>query len=156
MAVPARDSTGDFGEALSDLLGEGAPGLSASTVVRLKQAWAEEHQAWSKRDLDGKHYVYLWADGIHSNVRLTDERACMLVIMGATADGTKALVAVHDGERESEQSWTEVLVNLKSRASGTAFGSCAPLSGGDGGADNRGATAGSVVERQMFRVDKNR
>ncbi len=82
--------------------------------MRLKQAWAEDHQAQSKRDLEGRHYVYLWADGIHSNVRLTDERACMLVIMGATADGTKELVAVHDGERESEQSCTEVPANLKS------------------------------------------
>ncbi|QDU66542.1 IS256 family transposase [Engelhardtia mirabilis] len=108
-------STGDFGEALGGLLGEGAAGLSASTVVRLKQAWEEEHRTWSKRELAGKHYVYLWADGIHSNVRLTDERACMLVIMGATADGKKELVAVHDGERESEQSWTEVLVDLKAR-----------------------------------------
>ncbi|MEO0629887.1 MAG: IS256 family transposase [Planctomycetota bacterium] len=108
-------STGDFSEALSGLLGEGAPGLSASTVVRLKQVWEDEHQEWSKRDLSGKRYVYIWADGIHSNVRLTDERTCMLVIMGATEDGTKELIAVHDGVRESEQSWTEVLVDLKAR-----------------------------------------
>ncbi len=108
-------STGDFAEALAALLGEGAPGLSASSVVRMKEVWRHEYEAWSKRDLSGERYVYIWADGIHCNVRLDDERQCFLVLIGATADGRKQLLAVHDGYRESELSWTEVLEDLKAR-----------------------------------------
>ena len=108
-------STGDFTEALSALLGEGAPGLSASSVVRMKEVWRHEYEAWSNRDLSGERYVYLWADAIHCNVRLDDERQCFLVVIGATADGRKQLLAVHDGYRESELSWTEVLEDLKAR-----------------------------------------
>jgi putative transposase len=70
---------------------------------------------WSRRSLAGKRYVYLWADGLYFGVRLTDERPCVLVIMGVTEDGTKELIAIHDGERESEQSWTEILLDLKRR-----------------------------------------
>jgi len=112
-------STGDFEEALGSLLGPGAPGLSASTVVRLKQVWEAEHQEWGRRDLSDKRYVYMWVDGIHFNIRLQEDRQCILVVMGATADGTKELVAVHDGHRESEQSWHEVLQDLKSRGLST-------------------------------------
>ena len=108
-------STGDFGEALQSLLGEDAPGLSANVVVKLKEQWTAEFDVWQRRSLTGKEYVYLWVDGIHFNVRLEDERQCILVVMGATADGKKELVAVHDGYRESEQSWTELLVDLKQR-----------------------------------------
>ena len=108
-------STGDFSEALAALLGPEAPGLSATTVVRLKEQWAVEYEGWRKRDLSGEQYVYLWADGIYCNVRLDDERQCLLVIIGATADGRKQLLAVHDGFRESELSWTEVLQELKAR-----------------------------------------
>lgn len=108
-------STGDFSEALSALLGADAPGLSATTVGRLKKVWEDEHENWSRRDLSAKRYVYLWVDGIHFNIRLEDDRQCILVVMGATADGKKELIAVHDGHRESEQTWREVLVNLKSR-----------------------------------------
>jgi putative transposase len=111
-------STGDFSEALRTLLGEQARGLSANVVVRLKEQWTAEYEAWNRRDLTGKHYVYLWADGIHVNVRLEDpenQRQCMLVLMGATADGHKELIAVMDGYRESEQSWTELLVDLQQR-----------------------------------------
>ena len=108
-------STGDFTEALQGLLGSEAPGLSAPTVVRLKEVWRREYEAWSRRDLSGERYVYLWADGIYCNVRLEEERQCLLVIIGATADGRKKLLAVHDGFRESELSWQEVLTDLKLR-----------------------------------------
>ena len=97
-------STGDFSEALEALLGPDAPGLSATTVVRLKDVWRRDYEAWSKRDLSGQRFVYIWADGIYSNVRLDDERQCLLVVMGALEDGRKQLLAVHDGFRESELS----------------------------------------------------
>ena len=109
-------STNDFGEALQSLVGEKAKGLSANVVVRLKEQWAEEYDQWCRRDLSGKEYVYVWADGIHVKVRLEDDankKQCILVLMGATADGTKELIAVLDGYRESEQSWSELLLDLK-------------------------------------------
>jgi transposase-like protein len=111
-------STGDFGEALQSLVGERARGLSANVVVRLKEQWADEYEAWCKRELSGKRYVYLWADGIYAKVRLEDDankKQCILVLMGATADGQKELIAVVDGYRESEQSWSELLLDLKQR-----------------------------------------
>jgi transposase-like protein len=108
-------STGDFREALSALLGEGAPGLSAATVTRLKGVWEDEYRHWSNRDLSEKQYVYLWADGVHFNVRLEEDRTCILVLMGATADGRKELIAVADGFRESEQSWRDLLLEVKQR-----------------------------------------
>jgi len=108
-------STGGFSDALESILGPDAPGLSATSVVRLKQVWEKEFEEWSKRSLANKRYVYLWVDGVHFNVRLEGERACILVIIGATEDGEKELLAVHDGVRESEQSWKEVLLDLKER-----------------------------------------
>jgi len=108
-------STGDFSEALEAILGKNAAGLSATNIVRLKQGWEQEYQQWSRRDLSSKRYVYLWADGIYFNVRLEPDRSCMLVIMGTGADGTKELVAVYDGHRESKESWLEVLRDLKRR-----------------------------------------
>jgi putative transposase len=108
-------STGDFNEALGVLLGPDAPGLSPNVVVRLKAQWQAEYEAWSQRSLVGKEYVYLWVDGVHFNVRLEDERQCILVVMGATAEGIKELVAVWDGFRESEPSWSELLRDLKAR-----------------------------------------
>lgn len=108
-------STGDFAEALQALLGPNAPALSANVVVKLKEQWTAEFDAWQHRDLAGQEYVYLWVDGIHFNLRLDDERQCLLVVMGATAAGVKELVAVHDGFRESEQSWRELLVDLRQR-----------------------------------------
>jgi putative transposase len=111
-------STGDFAEALQSLVGERASGLSANVVVRLKEQWCDEYEQWSKRDLSGKHYVYIWADGIHAKVRLEDDankKQCLLVLMGATAEGQKELIAVLDGYRESEQSWSELLLDLKQR-----------------------------------------
>lgn len=109
-------SSGDFTEALAALLGKDAPGLSASTVVRLKEVWQQEFEEWTTRSLAHKRYVYFWVDGIYASVRLEDERPCILVIMGATAEGRKELVAVQDGFRESEQSWLEVLTDLKRRS----------------------------------------
>ena len=108
-------STGDFSEALAALLGPEAPGLSASTVVRLKQVWQDEYETWSQRSLEGKRYVYIWVNGIHFNIRLEEDRQCILVVMGATPDGKKELIAVQDGYRESEQSWRELLLDLQSR-----------------------------------------
>jgi putative transposase len=108
-------STGDFPEALQGLFGVEAKGLSANTVTRLKASWEEEYGAWNKRSLKGKHYVYVWADGVHFNVRLEDDRQCILVLMGATADGKKELIAVTDGYRESAQSWKELLLDVKAR-----------------------------------------
>jgi transposase-like protein len=108
-------STGDFSEALTSLLGPQAPGLSASTVVRLKAVWEEEFKGWNQRSLEGNEYVYVWADGVHFNIRLEEDRQCILVLMGATADGKKELIAVLDGFRESEQSWKELLLDVQSR-----------------------------------------
>jgi len=113
-------STGDFSEALAALLGPQAKGLSATTVTRLKAVWAEEYEAWSKRSLAGKHYVYVWADGVHFNIRLEDDRQCILVLMGATADGKKELIALADGYRESEQSWAALLLDCQARGLTTA------------------------------------
>jgi putative transposase len=108
-------STGDFSEALAALLGPDAPGLSATTITRLKATWEGEFEAWGKRSLAGKRYVYVWADGVHFNVRLEEGRQCILVLMGATAEGRKELIAVADGYRESEQSWKEVLLDCRAR-----------------------------------------
>ncbi len=108
-------STGDFSEALAALLGPGAAGLSAANIVRLKQGWQSEYETWQRRDLSSKDYVYFWADGIYFNVRLTSDRPCMLVIMGATQEGKKELIGLLDGERESKISWKELLLDLKRR-----------------------------------------
>jgi len=108
-------STNGFSEALQALLGPEAPGLSPTSIVRLKQAWEEDYQEWSQRSFKDKRYVYFWADGIHFNVRLEEGRSCILVVIGATAEGKKELVAIQDGERESEQSWYELLLDLKKR-----------------------------------------
>ncbi|MEA3253516.1 MAG: IS256 family transposase [Chloroflexota bacterium] len=115
-------STGDFTEALEALLGPQAKGLSATNIVRLKESWQQEWQAWSRRSLEGKRYVYMWADGIHFNIRLEDpgnNKQCILVLMGATEDGRKELIAVSDGYRESTQSWREVLLEAKQRGLST-------------------------------------
>jgi len=113
-------STGDFEEALAALLGKDAGGLSASTIARLKDAWADEHTRWLDRDLSAKRYVYFWVDGIHVQARLEDDAQCLLVIIGATPEGKKELVGLIDGVRESAQSWKELLLDLKRR--GLAIG----------------------------------
>jgi putative transposase len=108
-------STGDFQEALSAILGPDCPGLSATTIVRLKRVWEQEYADWSGRSLEGTEYVYVWADGIHTNIRLEEDRQCILVLMGATKDGKKELIAMTDGHRESAQSWSELLLDVKRR-----------------------------------------
>jgi putative transposase len=108
-------STGDFGEALMALLGKDAPGLSASTIARLKEVWSDEHARWEKRDLSTKSYVYWWVDGIHVQARLEDDAQCLLVIVGATPEGKKELIGLSDGVRESGQSWRDLLLDLKRR-----------------------------------------
>lgn len=112
-------SSSDFPEALSALgLGHDGSGLSATNVIRMKELWREEWAQWSRRSLLGKRYVYLWADGVYFNIRLADEgegRQCVLVVMGATEDGVKELVAIREGHRESEQSWLQLLRDLRDR-----------------------------------------
>ena len=120
-------STGDYQEALAALLGENAKGLSANTISRLKERWIDEHREWRQRDLSDKRYVYLWVDGIYSNVRL-DDRLCLLVVMGVTEHGRKELVAVEEGYRESEASWLELLNGLVARG----LTSCPKLATADG------------------------
>lgn len=112
-------STGGFTDALIALLGKDAPGLSPATICRLKSVWQEDYRQWQQRDLSNKRYVYFWADGIYCNVRM-DDKQCILVIIGATENGQKELVALEGGIRENEQSWMEVLVDLKRRGLKTA------------------------------------
>lgn len=107
-------STSDFTDAPAALVGKDAPGLSASTISRLKSIWQEDLEKWQKRDLSHKRYVYIWADGIYCNVRMV-EKQCLLVVIGATEDGKKGLLALNSGLRESELSWTELLLDLKHR-----------------------------------------
>ena len=108
-------STGDFSEALAALLGKDASGLSASAIGRLKDGWSGEYAAWQKRDLSTRRYVYIWADGIHIEARLEDEKQCILVLIGATQEGRKELVGFTDGARESAHDWRELLLDLKRR-----------------------------------------
>ena len=105
-------STGDFGEALSALLGPEAKGLSAGTISRLKAKWQKEHQDWQGRSLRSKRYVYVWADGIYFNIR-EDERQCILVMIGVTDTGHKELLGMAAGYRESELSWKALMLRLK-------------------------------------------
>ncbi len=108
-------STGDFSEALAALLGPDAPGLSPSTISRLKESWQEELTAWQRRDLSGRRLVYWWVDGVYVHARMEEAKQCMLVVIGADETGRKELVALVDGWRESEASWTELLLDLKAR-----------------------------------------
>lgn len=108
-------STGDFKEALPVLLGDDASGLSATNITRLTAEWEQDYKQFRFRSLEGRDYVYVWADGIHFNVRLEDDRLCTLVLMGARPDGTKEILAVEDGYRESSDSWKELLRDLKRR-----------------------------------------
>ncbi len=108
-------STGDFREALPVLLGEQATGLSPTNIARMTAAWHEDYQAFRQRSLADRDYVYIWADGIHVNVRLEEDRLCLLVLIGARPDGTKELIAIEDGYRESTESWLDMLRDLKAR-----------------------------------------
>jgi putative transposase len=108
-------STNDFKSALSEFLGEGTMGLSPASIVKLKKIWESEFDTWSKRNIT-KKYVYIWADGVNVQVRLgEDKKICLLVIIGATEDGEKELLAVHPGYRESTESWLTVLRSLIDR-----------------------------------------
>jgi putative transposase len=108
-------STGDFREALPVLLGEEAAGLSPTTITRLTAPWETEYTAFRPRDLSDRDDVYIWVDGVHCTIRLEDERLCTLVVMGARADGTKEVMAVEDGYRESTESWLTLWRDLKRR-----------------------------------------
>jgi transposase-like protein len=109
-------STGDFGPALRDLLGEDASGLSASSVQRLTESWQAEHEEFRKRELRFHQYAYWFLDGVHVSVRLgEDTRLCLLVVIGVREDGAKELLAVEDGYRESTDSWASVMRDLKAR-----------------------------------------
>ena len=108
-------STGDFSEALAALLGKDAPGLSPTAIGRLKDGWLDEYDAWQKRDLSAKRFVYVWADGIYLQARLEAEKQCILVLIGATPEGRKELIGFTDGVRESAQDWRDLLLDLKRR-----------------------------------------
>jgi putative transposase len=108
-------SSGEMGYALEVIVGYEAKGLSASTVSRLKQTWAQEYRSWNERPLDKDRWVYLWADGVYSGLRAEQAKLCALVIIGVNERGEKHFLAIEDGVRESTQSWREVLLNLKSR-----------------------------------------
>lgn len=108
-------SSGEMGEALKVLVGPEAEGLSASTVSRLKQVWAEEYRGWCDERLDKDRWVYVWADGVYSGLRGEQTKLCALVVIGVNERGQKRFLAIEDGVRESTQSWREVLLRLKSR-----------------------------------------
>jgi len=108
-------STGDFRQALPVLLGADAAGLSPTTITRLTGEWEQEYTAFRRRDLSNHDYVYIWVDGVHFTIRLEEERLCTLVVIGARADGTKEVIAVEDGYRESTESWLTLLRDLKRR-----------------------------------------
>lgn len=108
-------STNDFRPALESLLGEKASSLSATTITRLTAQWETAYRSWKERGLSDRDYVYVWADGIHLSIRLEEDRLCLLVIVGVRPDGTKELIAVEDGYRESTESWSSVLRSLRDR-----------------------------------------
>lgn len=108
-------STGDFAPALEELLGEATPGFSATNIVRLKEAWETEYREWRQRDLGESDYVYVWADGVNFSIRLEEDRLTCLVLVGVRRDGTKELIALEDGYRESTEAWLTLLRSLKRR-----------------------------------------
>ena len=108
-------STGDFQEALSALLGKDAPNLSPAVISRLTAEWQTDYDAWQKRDLSARRYVYVWADGVYLQARMEEAAECMLVLIGATPEGKKELVGFQTGVRESAQSWRELLIDIKQR-----------------------------------------
>ena len=108
-------STGDFQEALAALLGKDAPNLSPAVIARLTAEWQADYDAWRRRDLSARRYVYVWADGVYLQARMEDAAECMLVLIGATPEGKKELVGFQTGMRESAQSWRELLIDIKQR-----------------------------------------
>jgi putative transposase len=144
-------STGDFSEALKALLGPEAAGFSAATVTRLLKVWQDEYQVWRQRSLEGRDYVYVWADGIYFNVRLEEDRLACLVIVGVLPDGRKEVIAIEDGYRESTESWASLLRDLKRR------GMPAPvLAVGDGGLGFWAALRDVYPETQAQRCWKHK
>lgn len=121
-------STGDFQEVLTALVGQEAPNLSPSVIARLTADWEGEYERWRRRDLSARRYVYLWADGVYLQARMTDGAECILVVIGATPEGKKELVGFQVGTRESAQSWHELLIDLKARG----LSSAPELAVGDG------------------------
>lgn len=138
-------STGDFAPALAEFFGTGA-GLSPSVITRLTTQWQGEAKAFAERSLGDRDYVYVWADGVHFNVRLEEERLCCLVIVGVRVDGTKELVAIADGYRESTESWADLLRDLKRRGMGAPV-----LAVGDGALGFWGALAEVFPETKTQR-----
>ncbi len=108
-------STGDFQEALAALLGKAAPNLSPAVISRLTAEWQADYDAWQRRDLSARQYVYVWADGVYLQARMEPTAECMLVLIGATPEGKKELVGFQTGVRESTQSWRELLIDIKQR-----------------------------------------
>jgi putative transposase len=108
-------SMADFQEALAALLGKDAPNLSPAVIARLTVEWLADYDAWQKRDLSARRYVYVWADGVYLQARMEDNAECMLVLIGATPEGKKELVGFQTGVRESAQSWRELLIDIKQR-----------------------------------------
>ncbi|HYA38676.1 MAG TPA: IS256 family transposase, partial [Candidatus Methylomirabilis sp.] len=106
-------STGDFQEVLAALLGKDAPNLSPAVIARLTAEWQADYDAWRRRDLSARRYVYVWADGVYLQARMEDAAECMLVLIGATPEGKKELVGFQTGVRESSQSWRELLIDIK-------------------------------------------
>jgi transposase-like protein len=122
-------STGDFQEALSALLGPDAPNLSPNVISRLTAGWQTDYDAWQRRDLSARRYVYIWADGVYLQARMEPAAECILVIIGATPEGKKELLGFQVGARESAQSWRELLIDIKSRGLAVA----PEIAVGDGG-----------------------
>ena len=108
-------STSDFSEALHVLLGTEVAGFSATTITRLLRVWQDEYQVWRKRSLEGKEYIYIWADAVYFNVRLEEDRLACLVLVGVRPDGRKEVIALEDGYRESKESWASALRDLRRR-----------------------------------------
>jgi putative transposase len=140
-------STNSFQTALTSILGESVKGLSAANIVRLKQIWEDEYSQWSKRDLSDKKYVYFWVDGIYCNIRLDDQRSCILIIMAADRHGNKELLSVNDGFRESKTAWKEILLDLKKRG----LKNCPKLAIGDGALGFWGALGEEYPETKWQR-----
>ena len=108
-------STGDFQEALAALLGPNAAGLSSTTISRLKAEWWDDYERWQRRDLSARRFIYIWADGVYFQLRMAEEKQCVLVLIGADEWGRKEVLGLSDGYRESTQSWRELLLDLKRR-----------------------------------------
>jgi transposase-like protein len=158
-------SPGDFVPALGQFLGSSA-GLSAAVITRLTEQWQAEQRAFAARDLSGVDYVYLWADGIHVNIRLEEHKLCLLVMIGVRADGRKELIALADGYRESTESWADLLRDCKRRGmrapvlavgdgalgSGAGCARCSPRPARAGAGSTRPATCWPRCRSQRTRA----